>query len=263
MLIDTFSYFNENELLELRIKLLYDHVDKFIICEGDHTHRGVYKGFKLQQVLDKLELPQEKIKVVKVFMPSDQEQPDAWVRERMQRDAAAPYITSEDVCIVGDLDEIPDPVKLKLYVDTLQSFDNEDTILYFLMHSLQQSANKELLINNMRKYWQACYICTGNQLKSYTPSQYREALTRGYTLPGRQFHYVYESDKDPVAGWHFSWMGDKYTKFKNFAHWDEFDNIYETQDILGRPDHSLVEFDTALLPSILTQLPNIKNFLIK
>jgi hypothetical protein len=262
MLIDTFSYFNENELLELRIRLLYDYVDKFIICEGDHTHRGIYKGFKLQEVLDNLKLPQEKVQVVKVFMPSYQEQPDAWVRERMQRDAAAPYIKSDDICIVGDLDEIPDPAKLTLYTQTLQDFPNKNTLLYFLMHNLQQRADRELLENGLTKRWQASYICTGSQLRKHTPSQYRESLTTGIVLPGMGFHYVYEPNKDPVAGWHFSWMGDKHTKLKNFAHWDEFDSIHETQDILGRPDHSLIEFDTTLLPEILEQLPHIKNFLL-
>ena len=32
-IVDCFPYFNEKELLELRINLLYDHVDKFIISE--------------------------------------------------------------------------------------------------------------------------------------------------------------------------------------------------------------------------------------
>jgi len=40
MVIDSFLFNNELELLELRLKVLYDYVDKFVIVEGDHTFRG-------------------------------------------------------------------------------------------------------------------------------------------------------------------------------------------------------------------------------
>ena len=40
MIIDSFLYFNEKELLELRINLLYDYVDKFIIFDANRTHTG-------------------------------------------------------------------------------------------------------------------------------------------------------------------------------------------------------------------------------
>jgi hypothetical protein len=36
-IVNCFHYFNEKELLELRIKLLYDKVDQFIITEGRNT----------------------------------------------------------------------------------------------------------------------------------------------------------------------------------------------------------------------------------
>ena len=39
MLIDCFPYFNEKELLELRIATLYDHVDGFLITDANRTHR--------------------------------------------------------------------------------------------------------------------------------------------------------------------------------------------------------------------------------
>ena len=60
-IIDCFSYFNEKELLELRINLLYDHVDKFIICDADRTYDGKPKPFTCKKVIDILGLPQEKI----------------------------------------------------------------------------------------------------------------------------------------------------------------------------------------------------------
>ena len=39
MLIDAFLFFNETELLELRIKYLEKIVDYFIVVEADITHQ--------------------------------------------------------------------------------------------------------------------------------------------------------------------------------------------------------------------------------
>ena len=44
MIIDSFLYFNENELAELRIKYLDDLVDYFVVVEADTTHQGKKKN---------------------------------------------------------------------------------------------------------------------------------------------------------------------------------------------------------------------------
>ena len=261
MLIDTFSYFNEKELLELRIRMLYDHVDKFIICEGDHTHSGNYKGFQLQEVLDEIGVPQYKVQIVHVMMPSYEKQSNAWVRERMQRDAAAAYIQDSDICIASDLDEIPDPSKLELH--TYMIGQAENTVIYLSMHNLQQRADLEVLIKGKHAYWEAAYICTGRALREYTLSQLREKLTLQRIIPGFEYKYAYERNVPHVAGWHFSWMGDNSNKLKNFLHWDEFSQLYKKGDILGRSFHTLHKFNTEKLPKLIYELPHIKEFLLK
>ena len=39
-IIDCFSYFDEDLLLEIRLATLYNCVDKFIICEATLDHAG-------------------------------------------------------------------------------------------------------------------------------------------------------------------------------------------------------------------------------
>ena len=260
MIIDTFCYFNEKELLELRIRMLYDYVDKFIICEGDRTHKGDYKGFTLQRVLEGLDIPQDKIQIIEVQMPSYEEQPNAWVRERMQRDAAAAYIKSTDVCIVSDLDEIPDPKKINLHIAQLSRISK--TVLFLDMYNLQQRADLEVYIKQKRVYWRAAYICKGSTFTEHTMSQLREHLTLGRVIHGFKYKYAYEADVPHVAGWHFSWMGDNVKKLESFLHWDEFTQLYENQDILGRDHHTLVEFSKDSLPKEITELPHIKKYLL-
>ena len=43
MIIDAFTFFNEKELVQLRIKYLNDLVDYFVIVEANTTHAGKKK----------------------------------------------------------------------------------------------------------------------------------------------------------------------------------------------------------------------------
>ena len=48
MLIDSFLFFNEAELVELRIKYLNKIVDYFVIVEANITHQGKKKDWNLK-----------------------------------------------------------------------------------------------------------------------------------------------------------------------------------------------------------------------
>ncbi len=63
MIIDYFPFFNEAELLELRINLLKNHVDHFVICEADHTFSGLPKPFLVPDLIKQLGLPQDQITI--------------------------------------------------------------------------------------------------------------------------------------------------------------------------------------------------------
>ena len=51
MLIDSFLFFNETELVELRIKYLNKIVDYFVIVEADITHQGKKKDWNFSSIL--------------------------------------------------------------------------------------------------------------------------------------------------------------------------------------------------------------------
>ena len=96
---DCFPYFNERELLELRINLLKDHIDEFVICEANRTHSGIPKEYTLEKTLQELNIPLDKIRIVKVELPDKETMPDDYDRERMQRNAAAEYIGYGDIAL--------------------------------------------------------------------------------------------------------------------------------------------------------------------
>ena len=46
-IIDSFMFFDESMLLDLRLNVLNKYVSRFIICESTFNHNGVRKKIKL------------------------------------------------------------------------------------------------------------------------------------------------------------------------------------------------------------------------
>jgi beta-1,4-mannosyl-glycoprotein beta-1,4-N-acetylglucosaminyltransferase len=44
-IIDAFTFFNEIDILKIRLNLLYEKVDYFLICEANITHSGYKKPY--------------------------------------------------------------------------------------------------------------------------------------------------------------------------------------------------------------------------
>lgn len=274
MIIDCFPYFNEKELLELRINLLYDYVDKFIITEGDHTHKGDPKKLTFLDVLQTLDLPEgwnSKIFYVPVNMPNASIEPNSWVRERMQRDAAAAYISENDIAIISDCDEIIDPSFINYYCSIAKT--NTDNILRIPMAFLCSKANLRVYhTTNIPIPWNSGFIVLPYHLKKYTLSQIRES--RALNIDNIEFKDIFAVDHGIIkdAGWHFTWMGDRNRaeiKLKSFLHWNEVqlkDNYTAKEnetDLLGRPDHILKDYPIANLPKLIFERSHIKQFLLQ
>ena len=50
-IIDSFMFFDENMLLDLRLNVLDKYVSKFIICEATFNHKGEEKNLNLIQII--------------------------------------------------------------------------------------------------------------------------------------------------------------------------------------------------------------------
>lgn len=268
-IVDCFPYFNEKELLELRINLLYDKVDKFIITDANKTHKGDEKEFSCKKTLEELNLLSDKIQVVEVDLPSYQEDQNAWVRERMQRNEAAKYITDDDICIVSDCDEIINPNFIDYYVSIAKQHPNN--ILRIPMVFLNNRADLRVHdINNQPIPWSVGFLCMKNHLSKYTLSDIREA--HALSTHHIEFSDIFAVDNGIVedAGWHFSWMGNMdrlKTKSKSFLHWDEvsiqddFNPKENSIDCLGRENHILKKYSINCLPKRIFELEAVHNFL--
>lgn len=271
MIVDCFPYFKEKELLELRLRLLYDVVDLFIITEGSYTHKGIPKSFTALDAIKALGIPLNKIKVVQVPLPHLNEESDHWVRERMQRNVAANFITNKDVAFVSDCDEIVDPTKIKYFAQ--MALSNPSKIIRLPLDYLCGSAKWRLHHLSGSKDpigWTAPFVCLRHHLDAHSMSEIRES--RAWELDNLDFEEVFLTENNAVepAGWHFCWMGGSASiadKQQYFLH----DDVYtanpnavlkaNSPDIFGREDHVITPYDISNLLNLVFKLPHIKNYL--
>jgi len=90
--IDCFTFYNELDILELRLKELYSVVDKFILVEAEKTHKGEDKRFIFEDNKQRFAGWLDKIIHVKVYYPSNINDP--WGREKFQRNSFMPTLYS-------------------------------------------------------------------------------------------------------------------------------------------------------------------------
>jgi Glycosyltransferase family 17 len=245
-IVDYCTYFDETcqEVLELRIRILNDYVDEFIICESNKTQSGIPIEFKLKQRIKELGLPEEKIRVIELNIPDeDQIEPmdiDYWncyegnnqninsvlsrTRERLQRDAITSVLDDYDnnTCfIVGDIDEIVNPIHLNFLTDLI--LKEPTKVLMVPLVYLQGRAD----LRAHDKYnltpcpWdKALFICTKKHLYFAKPIQ-----IRSFNFNPLEIAYAtHDGQVIQDLGWHFSWMGNSNTKLKKrdaFIHYED------------------------------------------
>ena len=121
MLLDAFLFFNEFELLKVRLSYLGPHVDKFLIVESPYDFSGHQKSTYLNEsFISKLPYP-EKIstlswrpgisqKILITLARSTRRSNLLWMIQHWQRNAVlklAEGISDSAQVLFGDLDEFP------------------------------------------------------------------------------------------------------------------------------------------------------------
>ena len=205
--IDCFPYDGE-PILETRLKLLDSSVERFVLVEARFTHAGEPRALRFSREA----FPKYAHKIVHVVvdefppappgygadMPWVRDNAEAWWRERFQRDALKNGLTDvlEDaLCIVSDVDEIPDPAALadlEVHGAEVAHLD-----MAFLVHRP---------VWQKRERWARAFACRKRALTEASPTELRCAT------PGRVV---------PHAGWHCSSFFDvdrQIQKVRSFAH---------------------------------------------
>lgn len=197
MIIDGFTFFNELDVLKIRLEELYPVVDRFVIVEGSLTFRGNPKPFYYEENANLYEKYWDKIHHVKVHgnhSTSLDKRRQSWEREYYQRNQIAQGFFGtqpDDIVIISDVDEIPRRSAIAQL--------NPEPIQRFLLKQFYYGINV---------YAGSCGASKATRIKYFTTAQ----GTRNTDPPGIE-----------DAGWHFSYLGDAdhiSTKFKSFSHWE-------------------------------------------
>lgn len=106
-IVSVSPFFNEIELLETRVELLFGSVTEHVVIEGDRTHQGADKPMNLWR-----HSFGDNVRRYTVELPDGEGDAANWQREHIQRNCLATYLqhlNPADLVISTDLDEIPDP----------------------------------------------------------------------------------------------------------------------------------------------------------
>jgi FkbM family methyltransferase len=283
-IVDIFTYFNEKELLELRINLLKDFVDKFIICDANKTHSGESKEFSCKETLKNLGLLTDKIHIIETDLSCLEGSDKTWTRERAQRDIAKKHIEENDICIISDCDEIMNPEFIEYYSNL--AINHSDCILRIPMTLLSGRADLRVCDENgLPIRYRSGFFCLKKHLEKYELSQIRES--ESFHLNNIAYESIVPTQDSVVedAGWHFTWMGDnnkRLKKYQSFMHYydiiqdsispfsqketEDFIENYMPEegsvDVLGRKNHVLRKYPVEKLPKKIFELERVKNFLL-
>jgi len=108
MIYDCFMFFNELDLLEIRLSELAGVVDRFVLVESTRTHTNQPKPLYYHE--NRTRYSQFSSKIVHVVVEDMPSGEDAWVRENHQRNCIIRGLSEcsdDDTILVSDVDEIP------------------------------------------------------------------------------------------------------------------------------------------------------------
>ena len=233
---DCFQYFDEDHMVDLRLNILNQYVDYFVISESTKTHQGENK--KINFDIKKFSKFKDKIK----FIVADYNKDINFKRhiggespiEQHQRNSLIRGIedaSSEDLIILSDSDEIPDLTKL------IEINNNKK----FIAFSQKMFMYKMNLQNIEESNWIGSKITKKKNIT--TMQNLRNLKFKKYPF----WRFDKKNLQTIRGGWHFSFLQTPeqiLKKIKSFSH-GEFnmknvneknieEKILKNQDIFGR-----------------------------
>nr|WP_282187709.1 hypothetical protein [Azospirillum sp. TSO22-1] len=209
MIYDCFTFYNEFEVLDLRLRELAGVVDRFVLVEADTTHAGLPKPLFFEE--RKAEFAPYLDRITHIVVRDMPETTDSWVRENFQRNAimrGLDGLKPDDIVLISDVDEIPRrSVIASLPGNGAVVSGLRMPLFYFKYNYLNIAGNDCMVV------WTVAV--RGSHIAQITPQGARNArFALSQNPPANTRVY-------PHAGWHFSYIGDVehvQRKLRNFAH---------------------------------------------
>lgn len=185
MIVDTFLYAGERDLLDLRMCHLQDKVDLFVAVEGALTFTGQPRE------IDTLPAQSNLIHLIVSDFP-EAKPTNPWKREAHQRNAilrALNGLYDTDLILVSDVDEIPNHIPKRV---------DAGEVCCFFQQWYQFYLNRRVT----NDIWHGTRMCQLQTLRKLYPQGVRN----------------YHTQLVVEGGWHFSWLGNASVKLKSYSH---------------------------------------------
>jgi len=202
---DCFSYLDEDLLLELRLNILDKYVDYFVIIEGDKTWQNNKKELKFN--INNFNKFKKKIIYIPVNDMPNGDNP--YIRENFQRNCITRGLhdaKADDLIIVSDLDEIPNPKKIKNFKPKMRYAVFKQMHFYYKFN----------LQSKTHPFWYGSRICVKKYLNS--PQWLRNLKFKKrpwWRFDKKRLNNILEN-----GGWHFCNLKDPNEllyKYKNLC----------------------------------------------
>jgi len=209
---DVFPFFNEIDLLEIRLEHLNSHVDHFVLTEATTTFSGKAKPLFFEENKKRFKKFEDKIihQIVE-----DVPNLNPFERDRFQRDEAKSilenYCSTNDYLIYGDVDEIPSLSALdkamEYLVEGVEIVHMAQDQYYFYLnveevsHTLMSYTGEYPFVINRK--WLGTNVSKWEYSKHYSMTDLRDPIHKrvGKRVKNGGWHFTYigSSDESPVT----------------------------------------------------------------
>lgn len=210
MVYDCFQFFNELDILKLRIQVMAPVVDYFVISEATETFSGIKKPLYYEE--NKALFSEFADKIIHIVV-DDTPQGGTHERDTFQKNAVGRGLrncTDDDIIIFSDLDEIPNPEKVSEVIQLIR--ENKEDARHKVFHMAQRLfycyLNMEEVSGNLLAYcgeftgiegeqrkWLGTKICSYEIAKTMPLGELRWPRCKEFGV------------RVADGGWHFGYMG--------------------------------------------------------
>lgn len=198
MIIDCFPFFNELDVLEIRLNILNNVVDKFVIVEASKTQSKIDKPFYFEKNKNRYSKFLDKIIHVKI---NDYPKEDGWAMENFQRNCIQIGLNTlelkhEDIIAISDVDEIWNPNIAKDLNNLLNQYQFLSIDMnYFVFY---------LNLKTVNKSWIGTIFTQFQNLKTSSPQNLRNIKDQVANIKNAGWHFGYQGGKEMVYKKYFS-----------------------------------------------------------
>ena len=268
MIYDCFTFFNELDLLEIRLNTLNNYVDYFVLVEATKTFTGKDKPLYYNE--NKERFKQFENKIIHIIVDTYPDSTNPWVLENHQRNSIANGFANckdNDIILISDLDEIPRPELIDKYKEIPGVKLFEQITCHYYINCVSTVKINWLLGTKMLSYHDYKHLYDNE--KPQFNGHLLEEMNKGVTPS--LIRYYKKTYHIPDGGWHFTYLGSieniKY-KLESISHTEiveagKSELKYLKKRVARHKDYVIVPLDDSFPKYILDNRDKYRQYIGK